>query len=97
RAGHGARREVRHRSARGGPRRRHHRRSRSRHGARQGRLSMPSLDHRGRVRVAITGLGVKTPAGSEVDSFWNALTAGISAAAPLTIIDTDDLAVKFGC
>jgi len=58
---------------------------------------MASLDHRGRVRVAITGLGVKTPAGSDVESFWNALTAGVSAAAPLTIIDTDDLAVKFGC
>src|ERR1700710_1679390 len=58
---------------------------------------MTALDHRGRVRVAITGLGVKTPAGSDIDSFWAALTARVSAAAPLTIIDTDDLAVKFGC
>jgi 3-oxoacyl-[acyl-carrier-protein] synthase II len=56
-----------------------------------------ALDHKGRVRVAVTGLGVKTPAGCDVDSFWNALAAGVSAAAPLTLIDTDDLAVKFGC
>jgi 3-oxoacyl-[acyl-carrier-protein] synthase II len=58
---------------------------------------MTAVDHRGRVRVAITGLGVKTPAGCDVDSFWDSLASGVSAAAPLTLIDTDDLAVKFGC
>jgi 3-oxoacyl-[acyl-carrier-protein] synthase II len=42
-------------------------------------------------------MGVKTPAGCDLDSFWTALTSGISAAAPLTLIDSADLAVKFGC
>src|SRR4029077_19137488 len=54
-------------------------------------------DHRGRPRVAITGIGVKTPAGNEVDTFWKTLAAGRSAAAPLTIIDPSALPVKFGC
>jgi 3-oxoacyl-[acyl-carrier-protein] synthase II len=58
---------------------------------------MTAADHKGRVRVAVTGLGVKTPAGSDVDSFWRALASGVSAAAPLTLIDTADLAVTFGC
>ena len=44
-------------------------------------------DHRGRPRVAVTGIGVKTPAGNDVDTFWQTLVAGRSAAAPLTIID----------
>ncbi len=54
-------------------------------------------DHRGRPRVAITGIGVKTPAGNDVDTFWKTLAAGRSAAAPLTIIDPSALPVKFGC
>jgi 3-oxoacyl-[acyl-carrier-protein] synthase II len=56
-----------------------------------------TVDNRGRVRVAVTGLGVKTPAGCDLDSFWDALASGVSAAAPITLIDTADLAVKFGC
>jgi 3-oxoacyl-[acyl-carrier-protein] synthase II len=58
---------------------------------------MTGLDHQGRVRVAITGLGVKTPAGCDLDSFWRTLLGGQSAAARLTLIDPTDLAVTFGC
>ncbi|HEX5615442.1 MAG TPA: beta-ketoacyl-ACP synthase II [Acidimicrobiia bacterium] len=54
-------------------------------------------DARGRPRVAITGLGVKTPAGTDLDSFWSTLLAGRSTAAPLTTIDAADLPVRFGC
>jgi 3-oxoacyl-[acyl-carrier-protein] synthase II len=54
-------------------------------------------DHRGRPRVAITGIGVKTPAGNDADTFWQTLVAGRSAAAPLTIIDASALPVRFGC
>jgi 3-oxoacyl-[acyl-carrier-protein] synthase II len=54
-------------------------------------------DHRGRTRVAVTGVGVKTPAGTDIDGFWATLTSGRSAAARLTRIDPSDLPVQFGC
>ena len=34
------------------------------------------LDHRGRTRVVVTGVGVKTPAGNDVDAFWEHVLAG---------------------
>ena len=58
---------------------------------------MTAADHRGRPRVAITGIGVKTPAGNDAETFWKTLVAGRSAAAPLTLIDPTALPVRFGC
>ena len=55
------------------------------------------LDHRGRVRVAITGLGVKTAAGTDLATFWSKLTAGQSTAAGISRYDPSDLPVRFGC
>ena len=54
-------------------------------------------DHRGRTRVAVTGIGVKTPAGTDIDGFWERLSSGRSAAARLTRIDPSALPVQFGC
>jgi len=54
-------------------------------------------DTRGRLRVAITGLGVKTGAGCDLDSFWNTLASGRSTAAPITRFDPADIPVRFGC
>jgi 3-oxoacyl-[acyl-carrier-protein] synthase II len=48
-------------------------------------------------RVAITGLGVKTPAGLDVETFWSALLAGRSMAAPITAFDTTEHPVTFAC
>jgi 3-oxoacyl-[acyl-carrier-protein] synthase II len=56
-----------------------------------------ALDHRGRRRVAVTGVGVKTPAGQDLDTFWARLCRGDSAAATLTNIDASDLPVRIGC
>src|SRR5438105_6039687 len=56
-----------------------------------------ALDHRGRVRVAVTGLGVKTSAGKELDTFWSTLAAGRSTAAGISRYDPSDLPVRFGC
>lgn len=57
-----------------------------------------STDAKGRPRVAITGLGVKTPAGVDVDTFWSTLTAAESTAAePMREIDASELSVKFAC
>ena len=54
-------------------------------------------DHRGRIRVAVTGLGVKSPAGTDVATFWSTLVAGRSTAAGITRYDPSDLPVRFGC
>ncbi len=49
-----------------------------------------------RSRVVITGLGVITPLGNDVDAYWNALLAGKSGAAPITKFDTTGMSVTFG-
>jgi 3-oxoacyl-(acyl-carrier-protein) synthase len=36
-----------------------------------------------RRRVAITGLGVKSPAGCDLETFWSTLQAGRPCAAPI--------------
>jgi 3-oxoacyl-[acyl-carrier-protein] synthase II len=45
-------------------------------------------------RVVITGMGVVSPVGSSVDSFWNALIHGQSGIGPITYFDTAAFAVK---
>lgn len=50
-----------------------------------------------RTRVAITGMGLKTPAGNDIESFWSTILAAESRAATLTIIDPTPLPVRFGC
>lgn len=54
-------------------------------------------DHRGRTRVAVTGLGVKTPAGIDVATFWDSLLTGRSCAAPIKAFDSSDQLVHFAC
>jgi 3-oxoacyl-[acyl-carrier-protein] synthase II len=56
-----------------------------------------TVDHRGRPRVAVTGLGVKTPAGNDVPTFWETVLAGRSMAANIETFATTDLPVKFAC
>jgi 3-oxoacyl-[acyl-carrier-protein] synthase II len=55
------------------------------------------LDHRGRPRVAVTGLGLKTPAGCDLESFWETVLAGRPTAAPITSFDASALPVRFAC
>jgi 3-oxoacyl-[acyl-carrier-protein] synthase II len=47
--------------------------------------------------VAVTGIGVKTPAGLDVDSFWGRLLEGRSAAGPIRRFDASGLPVGFAC
>jgi 3-oxoacyl-[acyl-carrier-protein] synthase II len=54
-------------------------------------------DHLGRHRVAVTGLGVKSPAGNDVATFWATLLTGRSTAARFTLVDPEPLPVTFGC
>lgn len=58
---------------------------------------MTATDQRGRQRVAVTGLGVKSPAGNDVATFWATLVAARPAAAPISRFDASDLPVAFGC
>ncbi|HEX2024060.1 MAG TPA: beta-ketoacyl synthase N-terminal-like domain-containing protein, partial [Acidimicrobiales bacterium] len=50
-----------------------------------------------RHRVAVTGLGVKTPAGCDIETFWSTLCEGRSTAAPIRRIDVSELPIGFGC
>jgi 3-oxoacyl-[acyl-carrier-protein] synthase II len=49
------------------------------------------------MRVAVTGIGVKTPAGNDLDTFWSTLVAARSMAGPITRYDASALPVRFGC
>ena len=47
-------------------------------------------------RVVITGVGVVTPLGNDIETFWSALLAGHSGVHPLTTLDTSQYKVHFG-
>jgi 3-oxoacyl-[acyl-carrier-protein] synthase II len=48
-------------------------------------------------RVVITGIGLVTPIGNDLESTWSALLAGKNGAAPITQFDTTGFATKFAC
>ncbi len=47
-------------------------------------------------RVVITGMGVVTSLGDDINRFWAALCAGKSGVGPLTLFDTSEFRVQFG-
>ncbi len=51
----------------------------------------------GRGRVVITGLGAVTPLGNDAETSWQNLIEGRSAAAPITLFDTEGHPVSFAC
>jgi 3-oxoacyl-[acyl-carrier-protein] synthase II len=55
------------------------------------------FSHNGRRRVVITGLGVVTPLGNDVESTWSNLVAGKSGAAPIEQWDASAYPVTFAC
>jgi 3-oxoacyl-[acyl-carrier-protein] synthase II len=57
-------------------------------------MSQEFLDHRGRPRIAVTGLGVKTPGGTDVASLWSNIRAGKPMARTITIFDPTELPVR---
>jgi 3-oxoacyl-[acyl-carrier-protein] synthase II len=55
------------------------------------------LDARGRTRVVVTGMGVKTPAGTDLDTMWSTVTAGRGTAGRIERWDPSELPVQFAC
>lgn len=53
------------------------------------------VDHRGRPRVVVTGVGMVTPCGIGVDATWQNLVAGKSGIRPIDRFDTTEYATKF--
>ncbi len=51
----------------------------------------------GKRRVVITGMGVVSPVGNNVQETWQALLNGQNGAAPITLFDTTDYETKFAC
>jgi len=52
-------------------------------------------DSHGRPRVVVTGMGVKTPAGVDVDTLWSRICAGRGAAKRIERFDPSELPVQF--
>src|SRR3569832_1487285 len=48
-------------------------------------------------RVVITGIGLITPIGNDMETTWSSLLAGKNGAAPTTLFDVTDFATKFSC
>lgn len=48
-------------------------------------------------RVVVTGIGALTPIGNTYPEFWEALTKGVSGAAPITLFDASLFKTQFAC
>ncbi len=48
-------------------------------------------------KVVVTGMGLVTPLGNSLQETWNAMTVGVSGAAPISRFDTEKFDVKFAC
>jgi 3-oxoacyl-[acyl-carrier-protein] synthase II len=59
--------------------------------------ALDATDHRGRPRVAVTGMGVTAPGGLTVDELWDSLIAARPAAGPVTSFDAAEHSVGFAC
>jgi 3-oxoacyl-[acyl-carrier-protein] synthase II len=60
-------------------------------------LSANGTTRNGSRRVVITGLGIVSPLGNDVDSSWSSLLAGGTGAAEITAFDHTDYNVHFAC
>lgn len=47
-------------------------------------------------RIVITGIGVVSPVGTGVETYWNALKSATNGAGEITLLDTSDYATRIG-
>lgn len=50
-----------------------------------------------RRRVVVTGIGIVSPVGIGLDAYWRAISAGVSGAGPITLIDASPFNTTFAC
>src|SRR5574339_571 len=50
-----------------------------------------------RARVFVTGMGVISPVGNDIESSWKNLVEGKSGAGPITRFDASDYETRFAC
>ncbi len=55
------------------------------------------MTENGRRRVVVTGFGMITSLGNDLETSWRNLLAGESGAGPITLFDTTGYEVNFGC
>jgi 3-oxoacyl-[acyl-carrier-protein] synthase II len=48
-------------------------------------------------RVVVTGIGALTPIGNSFPEYWEALSKGVSGAAPITLFDASQFKTQFAC
>ncbi len=48
-------------------------------------------------RVVVTGIGVLTPIGNNLQEYWEGLVSGQSGAAPITLFDATNFKTQFAC
>jgi 3-oxoacyl-[acyl-carrier-protein] synthase II len=48
-------------------------------------------------RVVVTGMGIVSPIGNDIPSFWDAISSGKSGAGPITLFDPSEFTTKFAC
>ena len=48
-------------------------------------------------RVVITGMGVLSPIGNDLETFWRNCMAGVSGAGPITKFDASKFKTQFAC
>jgi 3-oxoacyl-[acyl-carrier-protein] synthase II len=58
---------------------------------------MASMNGNGRRRVVITGVGMVSPLGNDVETSWSRLLAGEAGAAEITAFDHENYNVHFAC
>lgn len=60
-------------------------------------MSGELTDHLGRPRIVVTGMGIKCPGGTDVETVWATVRAGRSTAATIRQFDAEPLEVRFAC
>jgi 3-oxoacyl-[acyl-carrier-protein] synthase II len=48
-------------------------------------------------RIVVTGMGVVSPVGNDIASFWESISNGRSGAGPITLFDPEKFPTKFAC